>query len=100
MRILTLPVDDSIADSYNNAAPNEKSRINSLVNMLLAKFLKEKENSTLFGIMKEMSDEAKNNGLTIEKLGELMDWDKETIKNLFGEDAFSSTNASPGNSLP
>jgi hypothetical protein len=69
MRILTLPVDDSIADTYNSAAPQEKSRINSLINMLLAKFLKEKENSSLF-----------------KKLGELMDWDEETMKNLFGED--------------
>jgi len=86
MRILTLPVDDSIADTYNSAAPQEKSRINSLINMLLAKFLKEKENSSLFSVMKEMSDEAQKNGLTIEKLGELMDWDEETMKNLFGED--------------
>ncbi|MDP9080999.1 MAG: hypothetical protein M3O71_26580 [Bacteroidota bacterium] len=84
MRILTLPVDDSIAESYNSAAPQEKSRINSLVNMLLAKFLKEKDNTTLFSIMEDMSDEAKKNGLTIEKLGELMDWDDETMKNLFG----------------
>ncbi|MEO6631656.1 MAG: hypothetical protein ABIN13_08045 [Mucilaginibacter sp.] len=85
MRILTLPVDDSIADSYYNAAPQEKSRINTMVNMLLTKFLKEKENSSLFSVMKETSDEAEKNGLTISKLGELMEWDDETMKNLFGE---------------
>jgi hypothetical protein len=85
MRILTLPVEDSIADGYNNAAPQEKTKINSAVNMPLAKFLKNEKNSALFNIMDELSGEAKKNGLTIEKLGELMDWDEETIKNLFGE---------------
>lgn len=35
--------------------------------------------------MKEVSDEAEKNGLTISKLGELMDWDDETMKNIFGE---------------
>jgi hypothetical protein len=85
MRILTLTVEDSIADGYNNAAPQEKTKINSAVNMLLAKFLKKEKNTALFNIMDELSDEALQNGLTIEKLGELMEWDEETIKNLFGE---------------
>lgn len=35
--------------------------------------------------MDELSEEAVQNGLTIERLGELMEWDQETIKNLFGE---------------
>lgn len=86
MRILTLPVDDPIADSYNNADPQEKLKINSAVNMLLSKFLKGKENAELFSLMEDMSNDARNNGLTVEKLGELMDWDSETLKNLFGED--------------
>jgi hypothetical protein len=86
MRILTLPVDDSIADSYYNAAPQEKTKINSAVNLLLAKFLKKQQNTALFTMVDEMSDEAAKNGITIEKLGELMEWDDDTMKNLFGED--------------
>lgn len=85
MRIITLPVEDPIADGYNNAAPQQKTKINSAINMLLAKFLKKDQNAALFSVMNELSDEAAKNGLTIEKLGELMEWDQETIKNLFGE---------------
>jgi len=85
MRTLNLPVDDSIAESYNSAAPQEKKKINSAVNMLLEKFLKKGQTTALFSMMDELSDEAAKNNLTIEKLGELMGWDEETMKNLFGE---------------
>ena len=86
MRILTLPVDDSIADSYYNAAPQEKTKINSAVNLLLAKILNRAQSSAIFTVMDTLSDEAAKNGLTKEKLGELMEWDDDTMKNLFGED--------------
>jgi hypothetical protein len=86
MRILTLPVDDSIADGYNNSAPIEKTKINSAVNMLLEKILKNKQDAALSNVMDALTDEASKNGLTVEKLGELMDWDEDTMKNLFGQD--------------
>jgi len=85
MRTLILPVDDSIAESYDSAGPQEKIKINSSVNMLLERFLKKNSNEALFNVIDELSDEAASNGLTIEKLGELMEWDEETMKNLFGE---------------
>lgn len=85
MRILALPVDDDIADSYNNAAPQEKKKINLVVNSLLTKVIREKQNAGVFNAVNELSKEAEMNGLTIEKLGELMDWDKKTMENLFGE---------------
>jgi hypothetical protein len=86
MRILTLPVDDFIADGYNNAAPIEKTKINSAINMLLEKILKNKQDAALSNAMDALGDEASKNGLTIEKLGELMEWDEDTMKNLFGKD--------------
>jgi hypothetical protein len=92
MRILTLPVDDSIADSYNSVSPQEKTKINSAINMLLAKFLRNKRNAALFSAIDSLSDEAAKNELTIEKLGELMEWDDDTMKNLFGEE-YPATNA-------
>jgi hypothetical protein len=85
MRILTLPVDDFIADSYNNSDPQDKTKINSAINMLLEKFLKTRKNNELSDITEKLSNEASQNGLTIEKLGELMGWDNDTMKNLFGE---------------
>jgi uncharacterized protein YjgD (DUF1641 family) len=86
MRILTLPVDDSIADGYNSADPKEKIKINSAINLVLSKFLKKNKKTALFSVMDELSDDSVKNGLTIQKLAELMEWDEETIKNLFGED--------------
>lgn len=85
MRILALPVDDAVANDYNNTGPQEKKVINSAVNLLLEKILKEKQNVALFNLMTELSDTAAQNGLTIEKLGELMEWDQQTMKNLFGD---------------
>jgi hypothetical protein len=86
MRILTLPVDDDVANSYENSTKEEKTRINSVINTLLAKVFKKKQNDRLFNLMDNMSSEAAVNGLAVEKLGELMEWDEETLKNLFGED--------------
>jgi hypothetical protein len=90
MRILTLQVNDSIADSYNNAPQQEKAKINSAINMLLEKFLKKQQNAALFNLMDELSGESAKNGLTIEKLGSLMEWDEDTMKNLFGEEYHNS----------
>ena len=86
MRVLTLPVDDFVADRYDSAAPQEKTKINSAVNMLLEKILKKNQDTALFSVMDELTDEASKNGLTVEKLCELMEWDEETMKNLFGEE--------------
>jgi hypothetical protein len=85
MRVLALPVDDSVAENYNSAEPQEKTVINTAVNLLLTNFLKKKQDADLFNIMDELGEEAAKNGLTVEKLGELMEWDDETMKNLFGD---------------
>jgi len=92
MRILTLPVDDSVADGYNNVPPLEKEKINSAINTLLSKFLKTQQDSAFFNAINELSGEAAKNDLTVEKLGKLMEWDEDTLKNLFGEE-YHKTNA-------
>ena len=90
MRMLNLPVEDSIADVYNTASAREKNRINSAINLMLARFFKKDDKDALLQLMDEISEEALQNGLTIEKLGEIMEWDDETMKNLFGEKYTSS----------
>lgn len=92
MRILNLPVDDSIADGYNNASQKEKKKINSVINMLLAKFLNDKGSLGLLSAMDELSVQSSKNDLTLDKLKELMDWDDDTVRNLFGE-GYHSANA-------
>jgi len=86
MRILTLSVDDAIANSYYNAPLQEKTKIQSVINLVLEKLLKQNRNAAYFKLMDEVSEEANANGLTPQKLGEIMQWDEETMKNLFGEE--------------
>ena len=46
---------------------------------------REGQKEKLFSLMEKISAEAKARGLTKEKLGEIMEWDRETMSNLFGE---------------
>jgi len=73
MRILNLPVEDSIADVYNTASAREKNKINSAINLMLVRFFKKDDKEVLSRLMNEISDESLQNGLTIEKLSELME---------------------------
>jgi hypothetical protein len=41
----------------------------------------------LFDILDKTATQAEKNGMTIAKLAELMEWDEETTRNLFGEEA-------------
>lgn len=86
MRILTLPVDDYVADSYNNASQKEKKKINSAINLLLGKILQAEQNNALILAMDKLAVESSRTGLAVDKLAELMDWDEDIIKNLFGEE--------------
>ena len=86
MRILALSVDDAIANSYYNAPLQEKTIIQSVINLVLEKLLKQNRNAAYFKLMDEVSEETNANGLTPQKLGEIMQWDEETMKNLFGEE--------------
>ena len=66
MTILTLPVEDAVANGYKNIAPQEKKAIDSAVNLLLEKILKEKQNANLFKLAEQLTDEATK---TMEQVG-------------------------------
>jgi hypothetical protein len=53
----------------------------------------DRKDMDIFKLMDDMSDEAAENGLTIETLGGLMEWDNETMENLFGEVSIFPINA-------
>ena len=86
MKILALSVDDQVADAYNSAPAEERTKMNELVNNLFNQVVRKNQLSKLFESMDRLADEAKANGLTPKKLGELMEWDHATMVNLFGED--------------
>ena len=86
MKILTLKVDDKIADAYNRATGDERTKMNELVNTLFMEVVRNRQTRKLFESMEKLSKEAAANGMTPKKLGELMEWDKQTMINLFGED--------------
>jgi hypothetical protein len=85
MKILTLKVDDRIADAYNSATDLGKAKMNELANALLAEVVRKNQAGELFKIIDKISEEASTKGLTPEKLGELMGWNDETLVNLFGK---------------
>lgn len=85
MKILTLKVDDRIADAYNSATDMDKARMNELANALLAEVVRKNQAGELSKTMDKISKESTANGLTPEKLGELMGWDEQTLINLFGK---------------
>jgi hypothetical protein len=84
MRFITLPFDDSFAEGYNNVPSQEKNTIQSLLNQVLGKILQERRNAGFLKSIEKTATEAETNGLTREKLAEIMEWDEETVKNLFG----------------
>ena len=86
MKILALSVDDQVADAYNSAPAEERTKMNELVNNLFNQVVRKNQLNKLFESMDRLADEAKANGLTPKKLGELMEWDHATMVNLFGED--------------
>jgi hypothetical protein len=85
MRILTLKVEDAVADMYNAAQTPEKQKIEKIINNLLKELLKKDQASYLFSKINEISGSVAASGLTIEKMGEIMNWDAATLKNLFGD---------------
>jgi hypothetical protein len=85
MQILTLEVNDRVAEAYNRASGEEKKKMNKLIDTLLSEVVRKNQSLELSTLMDKISSEAAINGLTTEKLGELMEWDKETMANLFGE---------------
>lgn len=66
MKTIELKVSTRAANIFNNLDSNRKKQLEkSLENWL-------EPNNSLVQIMKEMSDEAKRNGLTPEKLDEML----------------------------
>lgn len=66
MKTIELKVSNRVARIFNNLDPNKKKQLErSLENILEPK-------ESLEQVMKEMSEEAKKNGLTQEKLDEIL----------------------------
>ena len=86
MRILTFKVDDRVGEAYNKSTADERRKMNDLINTLLGEVVRKKQTREFVSLMDKISAETAVKGLTPKKLGELMEWDKETMVNLFGED--------------
>ncbi len=73
MENITIPVPPYIARAFENADSNVKRKAEIYINAWLSDFFSTKSaNEQLFAIMKQASSEAKSNGLTQEKLDELL----------------------------
>lgn len=87
MKPLTFNLDDSLATRFSILSPEEKSRIEKMLGNVLEEIFRREQVKSLFDSMDRVAEEAQKNGLTIAKLAELMEWDAETTRNLFGEEA-------------
>lgn len=87
MKQLTFNLDDSLATSFNNLSPEEKKGIEKMLGTVLEQIFKREQSKALIDSLDKIAEQAKRNGLTIAKLAEIMEWDEETTRNLFGEEA-------------
>jgi hypothetical protein len=87
MKNLTFKIEDSIAERFNNLTPEERERVERMLNEVLQEIFKRKQNQNLFALLERTSAQAAANGMTIAKLAEIMEWDDQMVKNLFGEEA-------------
>ncbi len=85
MRILALNVEEGVAEAYARATAAERSQMDSLINTLLREVVRKKQLHQLEEIAGKIAAQAKANGLTPTILGELMEWDKETLSIIFGD---------------
>lgn len=63
-----------------------------MLNEILKEIFKREQNKSLLDILDKTAEQAKTNGLTVAKLAELMEWDEETTRNLFGEEVVRNGN--------
>jgi len=87
MKTLKLNLADSIANQFNSLPTQERGKIEKVLTNVLEEIFRRKATDQLSDIMNDISAQAEKNGLTIEKLAEIMEWDEQTMKNLFGEEA-------------
>ena len=87
MKTLTLNLEESLTNQFQNLSPEDKGRVEKLMGNVLAEIFKRERNKALFDILEKTATQAEKNGMTITKLAELMEWDEETTRNLFGEEA-------------
>jgi ribosomal protein L22 len=109
MKKIILEMDDNDARKWNDASPAKRNRLLAYLSKLLlleedslfeeteigykrpsekelSKFTKQNSKATgqFIEMINEISKEAAANGLSADKLAELMEWDEETRKNIFG----------------
>lgn len=87
MKTLTLNLADSIANQFNSLPSQERGKIEKVLANVLEEMFRRKTTDQLSEIVNDISAQAEKNGLTIAKLAEIMEWDEQTTKNLFGEEA-------------
>ena len=72
MQNITLSVDSQAAKSFLGASVEEKNKLQILISLLLRQRLQEKNVPSIDEILDRMSDYAKGQGLTEERLQEIL----------------------------
>lgn len=90
MERIVIEVDDQVAKYFNSAEAREQKRLKGIVSDFLNQLFRNKKSEDIDRILEEVGEKVGNKGLTVHKLGEIMGWDEETMKNLFGKDDTSN----------
>lgn len=69
MAIITIQVDENIKTAFEEASPKTQKELSSIINLFFRESL---HNKTLTEVMAQISDRAKQRGLTPEILQELL----------------------------
>lgn len=72
---ITIEVDNEIAKAYREAEINKQQKMQTIINDLLKEMI---QNKTLDDIIQEVATKAKNNGLTQEKLDDILNSDSHS----------------------
>jgi bacterioferritin (cytochrome b1) len=75
MSRIVIEVDNQVANAFLNESLDKKERIISTINTYLKKVFQVKDMTEYRLLLDQISDEAENNGITEEKLKDLLDAD-------------------------
>ena len=75
MSRIVIEVDNQVANAFLNESLDKKERIISTINTYLKKVFQVKDMTEYRLLLDQISDEAENNGITEDKLKDLLDTD-------------------------
>ena len=86
MEKIVLEVEESVARKWQEASESKRIKVAAFISRIFClEETRATDNESFLQMLNEVRKEVSYNGLNPQILGEIMEWDKETMKNLFSE---------------